>query len=391
VTEQEADPDNGQDIQRQFALLQAEMQRVMAAPAPDRAAPAPTPASAAADSEEALNFQRIERGIEELRRDTDRLRARMTPTSEDTATSAAIAALGSRIADTDKRAEVAALNLARAVQETRQAIEAIEERLDALARRRPAAWPLPLTILLGALVIAAAVVLTAPGQMPGPIKALIDRVEGVAAPAQPHAMNAVPPPPPAPAPEKTAEAPPPPAPAPAAPVPAPVPAAPVAVAPVAVAPVVVAPVVVAQDPPAAAEADAAPLAVATPPAPPVATPAPPPVVTPVVTPAPAAAHERIVLRARGDVWVEVRNRQGGALIARTLHDGESWTAPDQPGLVLATGNAGGLDLLVDGVASPPLGGVGMVRRDVPLDPDLLRAGRYAADTTTRAKPPGTNK
>ena len=44
---------------------------------------------------------------------------------------------------------------------------------------------------------------------------------------------------------------------------------------------------------------------------------------------------------------------------------------------LTTGNAGGTDLVVDGVPSASLGGNGVVRRDLPLDPDLIKDGRLA--------------
>ncbi len=92
---------------------------------------------------------------------------------------------------------------------------------------------------------------------------------------------------------------------------------------------------------------------------------------------PAAPDEpRIVLRARADTWLQVRDRSGPVLLNRTLKTGETWPVPPQkPNLVLTTGNAGGTELLVDGVLAPALGNSGAVRRDVPLDPDLLRDGK----------------
>ena len=96
-------------------------------------------------------------------------------------------------------------------------------------------------------------------------------------------------------------------------------------------------------------------------------------------------HPRIVLRANADAWVQVRDRAGAVLLNRTLHSGETWDVPARPNLLLTTGNAGGTDLLVDGVAAPSLGGSGAVRRDLPLDPDLIRDGKLAA-TAQRANP-----
>ena len=49
--------------------------------------------------------------------------------------------------------------------------------------------------------------------------------------------------------------------------------------------------------------------------------------------------------------------------------------PNRAGLTLMTGNAGGLDVVVDGQKAPSLGTTGQVVRDVPLNPERLRAGR----------------
>lgn len=93
---------------------------------------------------------------------------------------------------------------------------------------------------------------------------------------------------------------------------------------------------------------------------------------------------RILLRASADAWVQVRDRSGPILLNRTMHAGETWQVPARPNLVLTTGNAGGTDLLVDGVPAPSLGGSGVVRRDLPLDPDLIKDGKLAAVTPQAA-------
>jgi len=64
-------------------------------------------------------------------------------------------------------------------------------------------------------------------------------------------------------------------------------------------------------------------------------------------------------------------------LTRLLRAGDSYRVPDQPGLVLLTGNAGALEILVDGEVVPDLGEAGKVRRNVTLDPDLLRQGAAA--------------
>ncbi len=91
---------------------------------------------------------------------------------------------------------------------------------------------------------------------------------------------------------------------------------------------------------------------------------------------------RIVLRSRADSWMQVREKQGPVLFNRVLRVGETWTVPARPNLLLTTGNAGGTELVVDGVAAPSLGAAGAIRRDVPLDPEQIKAGRPIAAIST---------
>lgn len=130
----------------------------------------------------------------------------------------------------------------------------------------------------------------------------------------------------------------------------------------------------------AATVPAMPAPVAVPPAP-----APAPAI--IVAPPPAAVAPptvpgvpdgtRIVLRARansGDgAWIQVREpRSGAVLVNRVLKPGEAWPAPVRDGLLLDTGKADGLEVLVDGQAQPTLDGLVGVRRNIALEPDRLR-------------------
>src|SRR3546814_7028276 len=83
---------------------------------------------------------------------------------------------------------------------------------------------------------------------------------------------------------------------------------------------------------------------------------------------------RIVLRAHQDAWVQVRDREGNLLLTRVLRVGDSYQVPNQADLTLLTGNAGGLEISVDGNPLPALGPVGAVRRNIPLDPAALLGG-----------------
>ncbi len=70
----------------------------------------------------------------------------------------------------------------------------------------------------------------------------------------------------------------------------------------------------------------------------------------------------MVLHAKYGGWVQVREKQGQVLLNRVLHTGESWPVPMKPNLMLTTSNAGGMELLVDGVAAPSLGPSGGYRK-----------------------------
>jgi cytoskeleton protein RodZ len=82
---------------------------------------------------------------------------------------------------------------------------------------------------------------------------------------------------------------------------------------------------------------------------------------------------RIVIRATGDSWVQIQGPENELLLTRILHEGESYRVPDQPGILLMTGNAGALEVWLDDERLAPLGPLGLVLRDLALEPDALRA------------------
>ncbi|MFQ5774847.1 MAG: RodZ domain-containing protein [Kiloniellaceae bacterium] len=88
-------------------------------------------------------------------------------------------------------------------------------------------------------------------------------------------------------------------------------------------------------------------------------------------------NARIVLRALQDSWVQVRDGQDALLLTRVLRTGDVYYVPDQEGLTLLTGNAGGIEIEVDGVKLAPLGPVGSVRRQITLDPAQLLSANAA--------------
>ena len=87
-----------------------------------------------------------------------------------------------------------------------------------------------------------------------------------------------------------------------------------------------------------------------------------------------AVAGRVVILARQDSWVQITGTAGELLLTRILRAGDRYLAPDREDLILMTGNAGALEITVDGVQIAPLGPVGTVRRNVSLAPDRLLAG-----------------
>ena len=82
---------------------------------------------------------------------------------------------------------------------------------------------------------------------------------------------------------------------------------------------------------------------------------------------------RVVLRALESSWIRVSSVAGDYLRDRTLEPGDVFLVPNRPDLELWTGNAGGLEVIVDGDVLAPLGTSGAVVRAVALDPSNLRA------------------
>lgn len=117
-------------------------------------------------------------------------------------------------------------------------------------------------------------------------------------------------------------------------------------------------------------------------------PATPSTATPAATPAAAPAQPaeeavtygtdnkggRVVMQATVDSWIQISDGGGTPIFTQVLRPGESYRVPAGRELWLSTGNAGGLEIRVDGKAIPPIGKSGSVRRGVSLAPDQLKAG-----------------
>jgi cytoskeleton protein RodZ len=114
----------------------------------------------------------------------------------------------------------------------------------------------------------------------------------------------------------------------------------------------------------------------TPASPTASAPAAPPAQPTAAAPAGSAAAPatRVTIRALADCWIQVRAPDQSIVFSRVLKSGEVYAVPARAGLSLRTGNAGALEIAVDGKTAPPIGSVGTLRRDVALDPQQLAAG-----------------
>jgi cytoskeleton protein RodZ len=99
------------------------------------------------------------------------------------------------------------------------------------------------------------------------------------------------------------------------------------------------------------------------------------------TPAPAVEASRILLRARTDTWVRIKGMNNDELLLDgILPAGAVFRAPNRDDLVISTGDAGALEITVDGQPVAAIGPAGAVRREVPLTPEHFLA---RADLTGR--------
>ena len=88
------------------------------------------------------------------------------------------------------------------------------------------------------------------------------------------------------------------------------------------------------------------------------------------------SNVRIIVRAKKNSWIQVRDDVANKLLlTRLLRSGDSYRVPNRAGLKLLAGNAGALEILVDGKSVPSIGPQGSVRRSVALDTARLLEGK----------------
>jgi cytoskeleton protein RodZ len=91
----------------------------------------------------------------------------------------------------------------------------------------------------------------------------------------------------------------------------------------------------------------------------------------------ANRNPRVVLKLRGDTHVTVRGQNGTVYINRDLKAGDSYQLPNMTGLALSAGNAGAVEVDLDGQTVGPAGADQQSVENIPLDPQIIadRLGR----------------
>jgi cytoskeleton protein RodZ len=82
-------------------------------------------------------------------------------------------------------------------------------------------------------------------------------------------------------------------------------------------------------------------------------------------------NSRVIIRARGPVRVTVKGPDGSILLNRDLQAGDTYQAPNEPGITLATSDGGALEMDVDGKNLGTVGEPQQVLGRVSLEPESL--------------------
>ncbi|MFZ4762656.1 MAG: helix-turn-helix domain-containing protein [Alphaproteobacteria bacterium] len=81
----------------------------------------------------------------------------------------------------------------------------------------------------------------------------------------------------------------------------------------------------------------------------------------------------LAVKALADSWIQIKNKSGKTIFSRILRADEMYELPQEEGLSLVAGNAGGLVVKIGNMQSSVLGRDGEVIRNVILDEKTLRA------------------
>lgn len=95
---------------------------------------------------------------------------------------------------------------------------------------------------------------------------------------------------------------------------------------------------------------------------------------------------RVIIRALATTWVQVSSKTRDYIWTRTMQPKEMLMVPNRNDLELWTGDAGGVEVLLDGTILPPLGPPGTVIRGLSLGAKSLEATSAEVLPQSQAKP-----
>lgn len=87
----------------------------------------------------------------------------------------------------------------------------------------------------------------------------------------------------------------------------------------------------------------------------------------------------IILQAVQESWVKIEDARGNTLFSRVLVPGDIYYVPNGNGYKAVFGNAGGMDVWVNGVLIPKLGANHVRVGNISMDPDKLVPSAVAAE------------
>ena len=84
-----------------------------------------------------------------------------------------------------------------------------------------------------------------------------------------------------------------------------------------------------------------------------------------------SATARVILQATAESWVKIEDARGNTVFSRVLVPGDVYYVPDEEKYKATFGNAGGVDVWVNGIMAPKQGGMGARKSGISMNPDVL--------------------
>lgn len=91
-------------------------------------------------------------------------------------------------------------------------------------------------------------------------------------------------------------------------------------------------------------------------------------------------QQQVVLRATSSTWIRIRDAGNTILFTRVLREGDQYVVPKKDGIVVDIGNAGGLQIVLNGKVLKPVGPANMPVYNISLSPKALKKREEAANT-----------